>query len=437
MIGVVKGGRSGNLTDPSHLGHTGWGPAATLARAAAPNKARAMAAWVVHRVTSLTPERYAAAVAAFHLIVLALSWRMLGKCADVSRCRASSLPWLRSLSWEVGSVAVLAYVVSLAAPFVANLDDPRRRHVGEISGRLMGQALFGEAILVGFVLAYRHRRAGRPGRAAALGSVALGLCALYVEAYRLEPRQLFVRRHVVGPPGPRQAVVRILHITDIQAPVIGAHEERALRTGLSYRPDLIVLTGDYVQDALGRRTEERAAFDLQALINRIGFRAPLGVFATEGDVGPPCRAVFAHTEVTCLTDESALVRLPDGGSLRITGLSRNRGRERNPAWLRGLFAAGAPGDHHVVISHSPDFVAALPERVDLALAGHTHGGQFVLPFIGPLVTASRLPRRYAADLNDYAGIPLHVSRGVGMERGFAPPVRFLCPPEICLVDLGL
>jgi len=59
----------------------------------------------------------------------------------------------------------------------------------------------------------------------------------------------------------------------------------------------------------------------------------------------------------------------------------------------------------------------------------------VLPLFGPIVTASRLPRRYAGDLNDYRGTPLHVSRGVGMERGFSPPVRFLCPPEICLLDV--
>ena len=62
---------------------------------------------------------------------------------------------------------------------------------------------------------------------------------------------------------------------------------------------------------------------------------------------------------------------------------------------------------------------------------------FVLPFFGPIVTASRLPRRFAADLNEFRGVPLHVSRGVGMERGFSPPVRFLCPPEVCVLDVRL
>ncbi len=393
----------------------------------------------MHRwATPVNPERYAIAMTLFHGIVLALSCRAAAKWAAPLRCGASRVSWFRSLGFDVGALAILSYAVSLAAPFAANFDDPRRLHIGEISGRLMGQALFGEAILLSAALALLHRRAARPLRAGALGLLALGLCAVYVRAYRVEPRQLFVQRHVLDQRTGREgnAGIRILHITDIQTPTIGAHEERALRTGLSHRPDLIVLTGDYVQDSLGRKTEERAAYDLRILVARIGFDAPLGMFATEGDVGPPCREVFAGTKVRCLTDESALITMPGGESLKITGLSRGRGRERNPAVLAGLIGRGPHADHRIVISHSPDFVDSLAERVDLVLAGHTHGGQFVLPFFGPIVTASRLPRRYAADLNDYHGTPLHVSRGVGMERGFAPPVRFLCPPEICLLDVS-
>jgi uncharacterized protein len=320
----------------------------------------------------------------------------------------------------------------------ANFDHPKRLHIGEISGRLMGQALFAEAILLTAALAFQHWRAAAQARSRLLASLAAGLCAVYVQAYRLEPHEIHVRRHIVASAasGERASTIRILHVTDIQTPAVGAHEERALRAGLSHRPDLVVLTGDYVQDALGRATEARAAHELRAALARTGFRAPLGVFATDGDVGPPCREVFAGTEVRCLTDESALVALPGSGTLKITGLSRGRGRERDQALLGRLLDQGPRGDHHIVISHSPDFVDALPEKIDLVLAGHTHGGQVVLPFFGPLVTASRLPRRYAADLHDYEGTPLHVSRGVGMERGFAPPVRFLCPPEVCVLQLS-
>jgi predicted MPP superfamily phosphohydrolase len=46
-----------------------------------------------------------------------------------------------------------------------------------------------------------------------------------------------------------------------------------------------------------------------------------------------------------------------------------------------------------------------------------------------------LPRRYARGLHLYGQVPLHVSAGIGMERGTAPQVRFLCPPEICVIDV--
>jgi predicted MPP superfamily phosphohydrolase len=91
-----------------------------------------------------------------------------------------------------------------------------------------------------------------------------------------------------------------------------------------------------------------------------------------------------------------------------------------------------------VIGHGPDFVLNLAGTglVDLALAGHTHGGQVVLPFIGAPYTKTRIDRRYASGLNDYAGIPIHVSAGIGMERGTAPQIRFLCPPEISVLDVS-
>lgn len=387
----------------------------------------------------MTPERFWLAMALFHSAVIVASWCMGAEWRAAARCRLPTGPWLLALARTLLALAVLTYGFSLAATVTPNLDDLARLRVGSISGRLMGQALFGEAILLGVGLAFWHRRAARPGRASMIGGFALALLAVYVDAYHVEPRMLRVRRHSVDwAAGATEArVIRILHMTDIQTPIIGEHEERAIRAGLEYRPDLIVLTGDYVQNELGRPTEERAEQDLRALMARLHFEAPLGTFATNGDAGPPCREVFAGTHVRCLVDESALVTLAGGDSLTITGLSQNRGRERDRAWLAWLLARGPVANHRIFISHAPDFVDSMPEPVDLVLAGHTHGGQVVIPFFGPPTTASRLPRLYAGGLHDYRGTPLHVSRGVGMERGFAPPVRFLCPPEICVLDVHL
>jgi len=383
----------------------------------------------------VTPARFWAATLLFHGLVLPAVWVVARLWGDATRCTAPAPRWSIHFARDLGVLAVYVYLASLAATVGANVGhDVGRVHVGPISLRLLGQAIFAEGVLLLVLLAAGHRRARRMLRAAALAAVAVAVFAVNVRAYFVEPKMLEVRHHVVGRGAPR---LRILHISDIQTPAIGSHEEAALLGGLRHSPDLIVLTGDYVQDAMGRPTEERAAADLRALIRRIGFSAPLGVFATEGDVGPPCAAVFAGTEVRCLTDASDRVTLHDGRTLGITGLSRGRGRERDPRVLGRILAAAPPADHRIVIAHSPDFVAAMPFRVDLALAGHTHGGQVVIPFFGPPKTAIRLPRRYAGGLNDYRGTPLHVSRGVGMERGFEIPVRFLCPPEVCILDVDL
>jgi predicted MPP superfamily phosphohydrolase len=386
----------------------------------------------------VTTDRFYVALALFHLIAAGGVLVSAGWWKRAERCRVPRGRWLGCLGVHASLLAVATYLLSLALTVAVTCDVAWGRRLGPASGRLMSQAVFLESTLLAVALAYRHARAGARRRAWALGAVGAVIAAVYVDAVHVEPRLLRVREHAVDRSAGRPAgTLRILHVTDLQTPAIGAHEERALRTGLSYRPDLIVLTGDYVQYDLADRTEAQAARDLRALIARIGFTAPLGVFATEGDAGPSCDEVFAGAPVRCLADQTVLLRPPGLEPVALTALSKTRGRVREPEWLRALFESGPAAPHRFVVSHAPDFVDALHEPVDLVLAGHTHGGQVVLPFFGPLRTGTRLPRRYAGDLHDFGGTPLHVSRGVGMERDFAPQVRFFCPPEICVLDVRL
>jgi predicted MPP superfamily phosphohydrolase len=78
---------------------------------------------------------------------------------------------------------------------------------------------------------------------------------------------------------------------------------------------------------------------------------------------------------------------------------------------------------------------AVEGGTDLYCAGHTHGGQIALPFYGALITFSQFDKRFEAGLYDYKGMALYVNRGIGMEGGMAPRVRFGSRPEITVIDV--
>ena len=93
----------------------------------------------------------------------------------------------------------------------------------------------------------------------------------------------------------------------------------------------------------------------------------------------------------------------------------------------------------ILIGHAPDFAIHWIQQgcnlPVLSIAGHTHGGQIVIPGFGPPLTLSRVPRRYASGFHQLGQGWLLVSRGIGHERGHAPRIRMFCRPELCVVEL--
>ncbi|HET7540541.1 MAG TPA: metallophosphoesterase, partial [Polyangiaceae bacterium] len=91
-----------------------------------------------------------------------------------------------------------------------------------------------------------------------------------------------------------------------------------------------------------------------------------------------------------------------------------------------------PGMPLIVLLHEPDLFANFDSRATLTLAGHTHGGQVDLPFLGRRIVPSRYGARYAAGHIVENGRHLFVTTGVGTS---IIPVRFRVPPEIALLTL--
>ncbi|MBE0695350.1 MAG: hypothetical protein IH586_00335, partial [Anaerolineaceae bacterium] len=109
---------------------------------------------------------------------------------------------------------------------------------------------------------------------------------------------------------------------------------------------------------------------------------------------------------------------------------------RDPSTLRRLAADIQPDAFTLLLYHPPDLIyEASLVGIDLYLCGHTHGGQIRMPLYGAIVTASAFGKQFEAGKYQLGPTVLYVSRGLGMEGGFAPRARFLAPPEIVVVDL--
>jgi predicted MPP superfamily phosphohydrolase len=248
----------------------------------------------------------------------------------------------------------------------------------------------------------------------------------------IDPRSLILRRLDVTVPGWQHAGLRIGVISDLHAgaPHVGLDRLEEI-AGLidGERPDLVALLGDYVDPQVAFATEiapEVVAGVLAAI------RAPLGTVAVLGnhdwDEGGERIAGALRAEGFRVLENESLVLangLPVAGladpSMRVPDIRRT---------YAGLPAAAVP----LVLSHDPDLFPRLPDRPQLVLSGHTHGGQVDLPGIssGPW-TPSRFGDRYTGGPVQAAGDKrLWVSRGVGTSR---LPVRFRVRPEVAILTV--
>lgn len=85
----------------------------------------------------------------------------------------------------------------------------------------------------------------------------------------------------------------------------------------------------------------------------------------------------------------------------------------------------------ILLTHQPDIFYKIPQKVDLILAGHTHGGQVRIPFFGPVFVPSVYGTRFAYGLIKEEGKKMIVTNGIGTS---ILPIRFNCFPEIVVID---
>jgi len=293
-------------------------------------------------------------------------------------------------------------------------------------------------VMLGIYLLIGSFRRGPAARTPAPIVVALLLmmpAPICAYASFIAPYQLIVERAEV--PMPRMTAgptpIKVAVIADLQTAKITDYERRAIDLALAEKPDLILMPGDFFQCSWRQWKAGEVAFreEMQRLACRFG------TFAVLGDVDDldDMTQLLHGTPVRLLHNEVATLNI-NGQRIAIGGVELQPGTRASDATISELADTGC--DVRILLAHRPDLVFRIPDiaAIDLVVAGHTHGGQIVIPGFGPPITLSHVPREAAAGgLHLVNRQCLYVSRGVGCERGSAPPMRLFCPPELTVLTL--
>jgi predicted MPP superfamily phosphohydrolase len=201
---------------------------------------------------------------------------------------------------------------------------------------------------------------------------------------------------------------------------------------LAEKPDVLLITGDFLIGDDAIEFSMQSVTDLITVLSRLTDSLP--TFAVLGNHdywtdAEVVRQMMASAGVTDLTNTVFTLKREEE-SLHLCGVDDIwEGNAR----LDDVIAQLSDHSAAILLAHEPDFAdtSASTGRFDLQLSGHTHGGQVVLPLVGPPVLPY-LGRKYGSGLYKIGEMFQYTNRGVGMAR---LPIRINCPPEITLFVL--
>lgn len=209
----------------------------------------------------------------------------------------------------------------------------------------------------------------------------------------------------------------------------------------SLKPDVVVLTGDFVTYGPIRWPREEAH-------KRFALRHMPECASILSDIRCPLRYATLGNHDMMVGGRSVCGDLVNQGLpvLRNTAVPLERNGQR--LWLVGLGSACAkdadpdraiPGsvlrdkEPMIVLAHEPDILPTVAQfGADLMLSGHTHGGQVRVPYMPPAFLPD-YGRKYIEGWFGYGSTQLYVNRGIGT---IGVPMRLNCPPEITLLTLA-
>jgi len=252
--------------------------------------------------------------------------------------------------------------------------------------------------------------------------IAALLTALIVDAFVIEPDNIQVTRYIIHAGIPE--TLKLADLSDLHTRGIGRPERKVLRILAAEKPDAILITGDTLADPFGNYEDCLHLYRKLAALH-----APLGVWFVRGnwENWHPLRherEFYRDAGINLLVNQNHELA-PD---VWLVGLDDPySGRANLAEALRGI----PPNAYKIAMFHAPFFFPKIAGKVNLALAGHTHGGQVHIPFVKPFWLPGGCGPYLAGWYWDKS-TPMYVNRGIGMSE---IPARFMVRPEVMILTL--
>ena len=248
------------------------------------------------------------------------------------------------------------------------------------------------------------------------------VCFLY--GYFVEPYWIEVKTIEIKTEKLREASFKLVHISDMHCDKKVRNEKRVVELVNAINPDVIVFTGDTINTSVALATFKDTMKSLKAIIGKFAVLGNYDVwYWSDLDL-------FSDTGFKVLEQDVVTVK-KNNEVIQVSGLSVGYS-ELYSQVLKSVSSER----FNVLLYHYPDLIENLGDfNIDLYLAGHTHGGQVAMPLYGALVTLSKYGKKYESGKYIVGDTVLYVNRGIGMEGGYAPRVRFWARPEITVFNI--
>jgi len=253
----------------------------------------------------------------------------------------------------------------------------------------------------------------------------ISILCLLSYCYFIEPNMLTITRYRIK--CSNLSGLKAVFVGDFHIKKNGEERlDKIVKLIKAQEPDIIFSTGDFVAGHTLKTSlpPEKIAEKLGELKPKLGFYTVLGNHDWWAD-GKLITEVLRKNGIVVL-ENSSVSFIYKNKPVYIAGIEDLQ--TRNPDITSAMEHTSSP---LIMLTHTPDMFPKIPDNVFLTLAGHTHGGQVRIPFLGALIIPSEYREKYAKGKITENNHTMIVTKGIGTS---ILPFRFNCTPEIVIIN---